>query len=343
MTRPSAELPNPGPLMIDLAGLSLAAGEAERLRHPAVGGIILFGRNYAEPEQLRQLVREIRQQRPNLLIAIDHEGGRVQRCREGFTRLPPAASYGEVWQADAELGVAYARAGGQVMAAELLQYGIDFSFAPVVDIDLGVSQVIGDRCFHPSVAGVVALAGAFITGMAEAGMAAVLKHFPGHGGVVADSHLTLPEDLRGLQALEAFDLQPFQQLLALPSVSGVMPAHVRYPQVDPAPAGFSEFWLQQVLRQRLRFGGMIFSDDLSMQGAVDAYASVAQRCQVAQAAGCDMLLVCNDPAAAEQALAQPLAPLSQPRYQAMRGQLALSEAQVKQARQRLAQMITDLA
>ena len=280
--------------MLDLEGLALAAEECERLRHPAAGGIILFRRNYASPGQIAELIAAIRSIRPELLVAVDHEGGRVQRFREGFTRLPPAARYAT--SRDAGL----IEAAGWLMAAELRASGVDFSFAPVLDVDCGISQVIGDRAFGTEPEAVARRASAFVHGMRRAGMAAVGKHFPGHGGVAEDSHLALPVDRRSFQAVAERDLIPFQQLMA-EGLEGLMPAHVIYAAVDPHPAGFSPFWLQHVLRRQLGFTGAIFSDDLSMAGAAYAGGHV-DRARLALEAGCDMVLVCNAPGAAAEVL-----------------------------------------
>ncbi|BCX82982.1 beta-N-acetylhexosaminidase [Methylomarinovum caldicuralii] len=283
-----------GPFMLDLEGPELTAEEREWLGHPGVGGIILFARNYVEPAQVRDLIVQIRQAvgRP-LLIAVDQEGGRVQRFQRGFTRLPPAARYGEVYADDPARGLALAEQAGFLMAAELRAVGVDLSFAPVLDVDSGVSEVIGDRAFATEPAAVAALADAFACGMRRAGMAAVGKHFPGHGGVAADSHQELPVDRRSLAQLEMRDLLPFQRLIEA-GLEAVMCAHVVYPQIDPLPAGFSRFWLQTVLRQRLGFGGAVFSDDLAMAGAA-GMGDLQARAEVALAGGCDMLLACNCP------------------------------------------------
>ncbi|WP_460028289.1 beta-N-acetylhexosaminidase [Methyloparacoccus murrellii] len=286
--------PMPGPVMLDVEGLSLSDEERQRLRHPATGGLILFRRNFESPAQLMELVTAIRDANPALLIAVDHEGGRVQRFRDGFTRLPPAARY--ALANDPEL----AEQAGWLMAAELRALDIDFSFAPVLDVECGISQVIGDRAFGQEPETVVRLATAFARGMRRAGMAAVGKHFPGHGSVAEDSHLALPVDRRPLAAIEARDLRPFAALIAA-GLEGVMPAHVIYERIDAHPAGFSCYWIQDVLRTRLGFAGAVFSDDLSMAGA--AYAGDAvDRARLALAAGCDMVLVCNAPGAAAEVL-----------------------------------------
>lgn len=283
-----------GPVMLDVAEFQVDATERERLLHPATGGVILFRRNYESVEQLTRLIGEVRAIRPELLIAVDHEGGRVQRFRNGFTRLPAASVY------VSEGGDDLAEGAGWVMAAELRAVGVDFSFAPVLDVESGISQVIGDRAFGTDPFTVTRLAGKFMAGMHGAGMAAVGKHFPGHGGVVEDSHKALPVDPRDLEALESRDLIPFRTLINQ-GLEGIMPAHVIYSSLDQAPAGFSSFWIQDVLRGRLGFEGAIFSDDLSMAGAAFA-GTYSERAQKALDAGCDMVLVCNDPSAADQVL-----------------------------------------
>jgi len=286
-----------GPLMIDVAGLELAADERERLCHPLVGGVILFARNYRDPAQLSALCAAIHGLRePALPIAIDHEGGRVQRCREGFTRLPPMRRLGELWDRD-RAGARQAAADlGYLLAAELRECGVDLSFTPVLDLDWGPSGVIGDRAFHKDPDAVAELAGALIEGLHTAGMGCCGKHFPGHGWVAADSHLAIPVDERSLAEMEP-DLRPYRRL----RLDGVMPAHVIYQQVDSRPAGFSPLWLGK-LRDEFGFEGVIFSDDLSMEGAAFA-GNMVQRAEAAWAAGCDMLLICNAPEAAVDVLA----------------------------------------
>lgn len=282
-----------GPVMLDVAGLTLAQDEKEKLNHPNTGAVILFSRNYQDPEQVTELIDQIRAARNgNILIAVDQEGGRVQRFQHAFTRLPPAASYAQ----SPEL----AASAGWLMAAELLAVGVDFSFAPVLDIDCGVSEIIGNRSFSTDPTLATRLSSSFRKGMNEAGMAATGKHFPGHGAVALDSHLTLPIDERDLDSIRAKDLVPFKQLIE-EGLEGIMPAHVVYPKVDPNPAGFSPFWIQQILRKELNFDGTVFSDDLSMEGAASV-GDFPERARLAQAAGCDMILVCNNPAAAEQVL-----------------------------------------
>ena len=278
-----------GPLMIDIAGLELSALDRERLAHPLVGGVILFARNYRDPQQLTALCAAIHALRtPILPIAIDHEGGRVQRCREGFSRVPPMRRLGELWDRDAAAARRAAADVGYLLAAELRGCGVDFSFTPVLDLDWGPSGVIGDRAFHRDPVAVTELAGALIDGLKAAGMACCGKHFPGHGWVAADSHLAIPIDERSLAAM-APDLEPYRHL----TLDAVMPAHVIYPQVDARPAGFSPVWME-MLRRDFAFDGAIFSDDLSMEGASVA-GDMVQRAQAAWSAGCDVLLICNAP------------------------------------------------
>jgi beta-N-acetylhexosaminidase len=285
-----------GPLMIDVAGLELSDLERECLLHPLVGGVILFKRNYRDTQQLTELCAAIHALRsPALPIAIDHEGGRVQRCREGFTHVPPMRRLGELWDRDPAAARKAAADIGYLLAAELRACGVDLSFTPVLDLDWGPSGVIGDRAFHKDPRAVSELAGALIDGLAAAGMGCCGKHFPGHGWVAADSHLAIPVDERSLAEM-APDLEPYRRL----QLDGVMPAHVIYPQVDSRPAGFSPVWLEK-LRGEFRFDGVIFSDDLSMEGAAFA-GGMVQRAQAAWAAGCDMLLICNAPDAVAQVL-----------------------------------------
>ena len=309
----------PGPVMLDVAGLRLAPEEKEMLRHPSVGGVILFARNFEAPGQLAALTADIRALRqPGLLIAVDHEGGRVQRFQEGFTRIPAMRSLGELWKSDPGEAKALAEATGYVIAAELRAHGVDFSFAPVLDVDYGSSSVIGDRAFSDQPGIIAELASAYIAGLAAGGVAAVGKHFPGHGYVRADSHVDVPVDDRDLREIEAADLVPYRELIGR-GLGGIMPAHVIYPKVDSRPAGFSSVWLKDLLRGRLGFGGMIFSDDLSMEGASVA-GGVVERAQAALDAGCDMILVCNAPQAVAE-LIEGLAagPLDRARAERMRG------------------------
>ena len=280
-----------GPLMIDLEGTAVSAEERELLRHPLVGGVILFTRNYTDPSQLAALVAAIHAERtPPLIVAVDQEGGRVQRFREGFSRLPPARRIGHEFDLDPKAGVALARTLGWLMAAELRGQGVDISFAPCVDLDYGVNEAIGERSFHASADVVAQLAGAWMHGMREAGMAATAKHFPGHGAVVADSHLVLPVDRRALVDLTR-DLTPYRRLIAN-GLPAVMVAHILFPAVDPHPSSLSRLWIRDVLRGELGFQGVVFADDLSMKGAA-AYGDILTRCRQALAAGCDMLPVCN--------------------------------------------------
>jgi len=283
-----------GPVMLDVQGLELQAEEREVLWHPSVGGVILFSRNYASPEQLTKLAADIHALRqPPLLIAVDQEGGRVQRFRDGFFRLPAAGVLAGRYDDNPDTARALAREAGWLMASEVLSVGVDLSFAPVLDLDLGVSAVIGDRAFHRNPDAVSELALAYQRGMHEAGMASVGKHFPGHGGVAVDSHHGLPEDPRSLEDLQQQDLIPFVRLVRN-GLNSVMVAHVLYPQVDNQAAGFSHRWLTGILRDAMQFQGVIFSDDLSMGGAEGA-GDYPQRAQRALQAGCDMVLVCNQP------------------------------------------------
>lgn len=288
----SSEEKTPGPLMFDLRGPMPSAGELEMLQRDCAGGVILFARNFRSPEQLRELTAAIRQCASHLLIAVDQEGGRVQRFREGFEPLPPLRRLGEIFEADAERGLALAGDCGWVMAAEVVGAGLDFSFAPVLDLFDPASPVIGERAFSADPEAVINLARAYIGGMSRAGMAAVGKHFPGHGMVGADSHLELPRDARDEEELRSRDLLPFVRCRE--SLAGVMPAHVIYPAVCAETAGFSRYWLKTVLRGEIGFGGVIFSDDLSMTAAHVA-GTIERRLERALAAGCDALLVCNAP------------------------------------------------
>ncbi len=292
-----------GPLMADVAGLALTDAERARLMHPGVGGVILFKRNYESPEQLAALCREIHALRsPHLLIGVDQEGGRVQRFREGFTPIPPMRAIGEVWDDHPQRARRLARDTGYVIGAELRAAGVDFSFAPVLDLDYGNSGVIGDRAFHRSPQAVTDLAHSLVLGLQEAGVSAVGKHFPGHGYVAADSHLAIPVDERSQADIEFADLLPFRQMVDL-GLAGIMPAHVVYPRVDSQPAGFSRKWLTDILRGQLGFEGVIFSDDLTMEGASVA-GGITERAMASLAAGCDMVLVCNRPDLADEVLAR---------------------------------------
>jgi len=288
-----------GRLMLDLAGTELTAEEQQILQSPQVGGVILFARNIQSREQVTALNAQIRQASANLLIAVDQEGGRVQRLRDGFTPLPPMQLLADSVVQNPEVGVQLVRDTGWLMASEVLACGFDISFAPVLDVDRDTSSIISDRAFSDQPEMVITLAQAFIEGMNEAGMAATGKHFPGHGGIVADSHLEAPVDHRSWQQLLDHDLKPFVALSK--QLAGVMPAHITFPAVDPDSVGFSGFWLQQVLRQQLSFDGVIFSDDLSMKGA-DVAGGYIDKAQLALNAGCDMILVCNCPEGAREVL-----------------------------------------
>lgn len=289
-----------GPLMLDLQSVTLSDSERSLLCRGPVGGVILFSRNFRDIAQLQALAAEIHALRPELLIAVDHEGGRVQRFRQGFTAIPAMAKLAELCREHPSKALALAQECGWLLASELLAVGIDISFAPVLDLDRGISEVIGDRAFGSKAEGVIALAGALMAGMHEAGMATTGKHFPGHGGVAADSHHAVPVDMRSYEQIEAEDLRPFAKF-AKQGMDAVMPAHVIYSHCAPEPAGFSRFWLETVLRGRLGFKGVIFSDDLSMAGAKVA-GSYTERAGAALKAGCDMVLVCNEPEAALQVL-----------------------------------------
>jgi len=288
--------------MLDVEGLSLSPADRDLLCEPAVGGIILFSRNYASPTQLADLVAEIRAVRsPPLLIAVDHEGGRVQRFRDGFTVIPPMRQLGNHHDTDPPAAIDLARTAGWMIGAELRAMGIDLSFAPCVDLDWGVSEVIGDRAFHKKPGVVAELAGALAHGMRDAGMVAVAKHFPGHGAVVADSHKRLPVDRREFgDVLD--DMQPYEILIRQRAIGAVMMAHVVFSETDTLPAGFSSYWIGNQLRAQLGFDGAVFCDDLSMEAAA-AYGPVPKRAALALAAGCDMVLVCNDRRAASATVA----------------------------------------
>jgi len=276
--------------MLDIEGQSLTPADRSLLREPAVGGVILFARNYASPEQVAGLVAEIRaSRRPPLLIAVDHEGGRVQRFRDGFSPIPPMRRLGRLYDENAAAGIEMTRNCGWLIGSELRSVGIDLCFAPCVDLDWGVSEIIGNRSFHRDPDTVSRLATALCRGMREAGMAAVAKHFPGHGAVVADSHEALPVDRREYgDVLD--DMRPYERLVERRDIAGVMLAHVVYPEMDAQPAGFS-------LRSQLGFDGAVFCDDLSMK-ATESYGSMPKRARLALTAGCDMVLVCNDRPAA---------------------------------------------
>jgi len=277
--------------MLDLDGTSLSDTERELLMQSPVGGVIFFARNISSKEQFMALTAEVSALRPELLLAIDQEGGRVQRLREGYTILPPMQRLGTLFNEDSKRGAELLHNTGWLLAAEVIASGLDFSFAPVLDLDSSHCEVIANRSFSldPTIAG--AAAGLFIDGMAEAGMAATGKHFPGHGGVTADSHLEIPYDARSLAELQSRDLVPFKALS--PKLQGIMPAHIVFPEVDSKAVGFSSYWLQNILRNELAFEGVIFSDDLSMKGA-DQLGTYAEKAEAALSAGCDMVLVCNN-------------------------------------------------
>ena len=281
-----------GPLMVDIAGTELSAEDVRVLSHPMVGSVLLFTRNYSNPRQAATLTAAIRALRtPHLLIAVDHEGGRVQRFREGFTRLPAARLLGRRFDEDRRDALALAQSVGWLMAGELRAVGVDFSFAPCVDLDYGVSEIIGDRAFHSDPDTVAALAVATMTGMREAGMAAIAKHFPGHGAVVADSHIALPVDRREFVDLEA-DIRPYRPLIDN-NLPGIMAAHVVFPAMDALPASLSKRWITGVLRGEMGFHGCVFADDLTMAGAA-AFGDCLARVDLGLAAGCDVLPICND-------------------------------------------------
>ena len=286
--------------MMDLLSTQMNELESRQLMHPMVGGVILFSRNYQDRQQLCELVASIRAVRPELLIAVDHEGGRVQRFIDGFSKIPAMGDILPAAKQDMRLAKCWATEIGFLMAVELLSCDIDLSFAPVLDLN-GISQVIGKRAFSDKPDEVIALADAFIQGMADAGMAAVGKHFPGHGSVAADSHIAKPIDERSEEEIRVLDMKPFRQLMAKQRLQGVMPAHVIYPKVDNNPAGFSAYWLKQVLREELKFDGVIFSDDLGMKGA-GVVGGYPERAKAAIEAGCDMILLCNDSEGVNQLL-----------------------------------------
>lgn len=285
-----------GPLMIDIAGTQLSDFDRERLCHPLVGGIILFTRNYVNPDQLEALTSEIHALRRPFLIAVDHEGGRVQRFRDGFTRLPSMATLGHLWDQQPAAALEAALQVGYVLATELRSRGVDYSFTPVLDLDYGPSRVIGDRAFHRQPEAVVALAGALVAGLRKGGMGSCGKHFPGHGYVVPDSHVELPVDDRSLEALQE-DLIPYRKL----DLDAVMAAHVIYNCMDCNTAVFSNKWIDY-LRNDIKFDGVVFTDDLSMQGA-GVVGGMLNRVDTAYRAGCDMLVVCNSPESVGEVLA----------------------------------------
>jgi beta-N-acetylhexosaminidase len=300
-----------GPVMLGIEGLELSDADRSRLADRRVGGVILFARNFASSPQLRELTASIRGLRPALLIAVDHEGGRVQRFRSGdFTPLPTMRTLGEQWDADPVEANAAAYAYGETIGRELGAHGIDFSFTPVLDLDHGVSAVIGDRAFHADPVIVADLAGALVRGLAACGVAGVGKHFPGHGRVAADSHVDTPVDMRTLDDILRSDIVPFAALIQR-GLDAIMPAHVVYPAVDARPAGFSPVWIDGILRGRLGFDGLVFSDDLEMAGAHSA-GDIVARADAAVAAGCDVVLLCNDFGAMDDLLARWVPPVQPP-------------------------------
>ena len=292
-----------GRVVVDVEGTTLTAADRQRLVHPQVGGVILFARNFQSVQQLQELCASIHALRsPTLPVAVDHEGGRVQRFRDGFTSLPPMRELGRLWDRSEHSALSSARECGFVLASELTSCGVNLSFTPVLDVDHGRSAVIGERAFHGDPDVIAALAGALIAGLADGGMASVGKHFPGHGHVSADSHHEIPVDERVFAAIAAVDMLPYRKLVAA-GLGGVMPAHVIYPRVDARPAGFSPVWLGTHLRRDLGFDGVIFSDDLSMEAAGVA-GGPPERAQAALEAGCDMVLVCNAPDDADAVIAR---------------------------------------
>jgi len=288
-----------GRLMLDVAGRSLCSDEEVLLRNPHVGGVILFSRNLGTPEQVIDLVCEIRACSSNLLIAVDQEGGRVQRLCEKFSKLPTMQTLGDFLDKESSAGLSLCHDVGWLMASEVLACGLDISFAPVLDVDRDTSSIIGDRSFSNNPETVIVAAKAFIEGMNEAGMASTGKHFPGHGGIFADSHLEAPVDSRGWEQMESHDLKPFRALAN--NLGGIMPAHITFPAIDPFSVGFSSYWLREILRQKLGFKGVIFSDDLTMKGA-DVAGGYESKAKMALDAGCDMILVCNCPEGAVEVL-----------------------------------------
>lgn len=312
-------------LIVGIEALQLTASDRRRLMQPQVAGVILFSRNFQDTAQLSALVAEIRHLRSDLLLSVDHEGGRVQRFRSGFTALPKAASFTPVFRCDPKRALALAFTCGRVLATELLAYGIDISYAPVLDLDYGVSAVIGDRSYGMLPFEVAALSGAVMAGMNAAGMAAVGKHFPGHGGVEVDTHGAIAVDERHYEHLRAADIAVFKALIDQ-GLAAIMPAHVIYPQIDAKPAGFSAIWIQKILRQELQFKGAVISDDVDMLGA-SAVGDVPARLAAACEAGCDFILACNDFDSIDTALqhlAIDTSPVLQARLESLRAKIAVS-------------------
>ena len=299
------------PVVLDIAGTSLSKTDRQRLQHPLTGGLILFARNWESRRQLTELTSQIKKARPDVLICVDHEGGRVQRFRtDGFTALPAMRTLGELWMKDPLTATDAATAAGHVLAAELRSCGVDLSFTPVLDLDFGASSVIGDRAFHRDPRVVAMLAKSLMHGLLRAGMANCGKHFPGHGFVKADSHVAVPVDKRSLKAILGDDARPYEWLST--ALSSVMPAHVIYPKVDSHPAGFSPRWLKEILRGQMGFTGAIFSDDLSMEGArhlEGGSLTYAEAASLALNAGCDLVLLCNQSVDGGQAVDELLAGL----------------------------------
>ena len=288
-----------GPIMMDVSGYTLTDTEKSQLAQSSIGGVILFTRNFESIEQVKSLIKSIRDINKGLLIAVDHEGGRVQRFREGFTQIPAMGRLGILYDQDPDLAIDKAFSCGFVLAYELLDIDIDFSFAPVLDLDYGNSEVIGDRAFHSNPEAVVKLASSFVKGMHEAGMKSVGKHFPGHGFVSVDSHIGLPVDEREMDEIR-IDIEAFKGLIDN-DLDGIMPAHVIYSKVDDKPAGFSEKWIKDILISQLGFAGVIFSDDLSMQGA-HFIKDIGDRVDATLNSGCDMALICNHPELVSQVI-----------------------------------------
>lgn len=277
--------------MLDIQGTALSHDDIECISHPACGGLILFSRNFESGKQIETLIQAIRSVKSDIVIAVDQEGGRVQRFKQDFSLLPPLATLGELFKSEPELAIQSASQFGELMALEVLSVGCDISFTPVLDLGLTSSQIIGNRAFAIDHQTITQLAAAFISGMKLAGMAATGKHFPGHGSVVEDSHLAIPIDPRDKTIIQNNDMQPFIHLKD--ELLAIMPAHIIYSNIDSEPAGFSKVWLKQILREQIKFGGLIFSDDLSMKGAEIA-GDFKQRTDKALAAGCDMVLICNN-------------------------------------------------
>ncbi len=291
-----------GPVMLDIEGRQLSPADRALLQEPSVGGVVLFSRNYESPPQLVNLVASIRALRsPPLLIAVDHEGGRVQRLRDGFSKIPPMRHLGRQYDEDPEDAVSLARTAGWLIASELRAVDIDLSLTPCVDLDWGVSEIIGDRAFHNNPDVVAELASAYCSGLRDAGMAAIAKHFPGHGAVVADSHEQLPIDRRNYSEL-LDDMRPYETLIARRQIAGVMTAHIVYSETDSLPASFSPYWIKEQLRSQLGYDGAVLCDDLGMQAAA-TMGSMPKRARLALDAGCDMVVICNDRPAASATVA----------------------------------------